>query len=615
MQVFSSSFHQRMAPTWAYVIFIALASFDMDIDRKKQLTRVLDIVLSIIGLLSFGLLIANFGFSLKEHHHNWVLLGFEGIVVVFVIQEIFRWVLASSWWESIKNRWLEFGFSVILLTSLLSKGRIEDYIEPMTNLEINDIFLMYLGITQLILFSAQLVRFLRRFTLSAKLEFTPARIFVISFMFPIFIGTLLLKLPKASLTEISWLDALFTATSAVCVTGLTTFDISQNLTPLGQTLVCILFQIGGLGIMTLTMSFGLLFSGGLGVKERIVLGDLLAEERMGEVGSLLLKVTLFTFAFEGVGAALLYTSRGGLWTDFDFVAFASAVFHSISAFCNAGFSLLPSSLHEPIIRDNWMYSIVIMVLIVLGGLGFPVLMNLIDWIRSRRRSWYQGKVLLRVPTKLVLYTTFILITGGALFVYFAETASSFEGLSTAEKIRQSLFLSITSRTAGFNLWPTQDLGLVSCIVVIFLMWIGGSPMSTAGGIKTLTFAVSFLNLKAVALGQKNIEVFNREIAFSSVSRSYAIILGSVLILTLSSLLLIVLEPKHPTLDVVFEAVSAFSTVGLSRGITIDLSQGGKMVIIFLMFTGRIGVLTFLGSLFNQKTHYNHKLLKESIPIS
>lgn len=604
-----------MAPFGPYVIFSELASFDMNLDTKQKLVQALDILLSIIGLLSFALLIANFGFHLKDQHYTWVLRGFESIVVVFVMQEVLRWFLAASWWESIKNRWLEFGFALLLFTSLISKGRIEDYIEPMTNLEINDVFLIYLGLSQLILFSAQFVRFIRGRRFLSRLELTPSRLFVISFMIPIAIGTLLLKLPKASINGISWLDALFTATSAVCVTGLSTIDISQGLTSLGQGFVAMLIQIGGLGIMTLTMSFGLLFSGGLGVKERIVLGDILAEERIGEVGNLLLKVTLFTFSIEFIGALFLYSSRGGLWADFDFTAFASAVFHSISAFCNAGFSLFSQSLADPIIQANWIYSSAIMVLIVLGGLGFPVLMNLMDWMRSRRRSWYQGKVLLRVPTKLVLYTTLILIIGGSVFIYLAESSASFAGLSLIEKIRHSLFLSVTSRTAGFNLWPTEDLSLVACMILIFLMWIGGSPMSTAGGIKTLTFAVSALNLKAVAMGRKNIEVFNREITTSSVSRSFAIILGSIMFITAGSLLLIVLQPQHSTLDVVFEAVSAFSTTGLSRGITAELGNGGKSVIIFLMFTGRIGILIFLGSLFSRREKYNYKLLKESIPIS
>lgn len=587
----------------------------MDLEKKNRILSLLDVLLSFIGLMSFALLIAHFGFYLEEEHHRWVLLGFEAIVILFVFQEIIRWGLAPHWWYHLKNRWLEFVFAVILTTSLISKGRLRDFIEPLTDIEINDLFLIYLGVSQLILFSAQAVRVLRNFSWSSKVVLTPPRVFILSFMAPIGVGTLLLKLPKASLTGISWLDAFFTATSAVCVTGLTTFDISQLLTPLGQFFVLALIQIGGLGIMTLTMSFGLLFSGSLGIKERIVLGDLLSEERIGEVGNLLLRVTLFTFTIEAIGAIMLYTSRGWEWAEFNVRAFAHAVFHSVSAFCNAGFSLFTQSLYDPAVRDNWTYSSTIMILIILGGLGFPVLLNLWEWLLSRRRSWYQGKILLRVPTKLVLYTTGILILVGTLVFYFTEGPASFASLSLAEKLRHSLFLSVTSRTAGYNLWPTEELSLVTCVAVIFLMWVGGSPMSTAGGIKTLTFAVAFLNIKAVATGQKTIEIFNREISFGSVSRSYAIILGSILILIFGSTALIILEPQMKPLDLIFEAASAYGTTGLSRGVTAELSSWSKTIIIFLMFTGRVGVLIFLGSLFKPKPDYKHKLLKEAIPIS
>lgn len=585
-----------------------------DLTRNQRVTKYLDRFVFLLGIASFAAFIVLFGFPMQPEFQYLLHLAIYGIGIFFIGQEVFRLFMAHQLMSHMKLRWVELVFVGLMLVSLLAY-RIMAVTLPFEQDFLLNAAVGYLAVTQLFIFMTQGIRFLREIEIFSRFELAPSTLMVISFLIPIFGGTLLLKLPNATVSGISWIDALFTATSAVCVTGLVVVDTATAFTPLGQTIIFSLFQIGGLGIMTISMSFGFLFSRGLAVKERLLFSEILAEEKLGRIGRLLIQVTFFTFSVEILGAFLLYSARDGSFSQFNSGLFLNSVFHSVSAFCNAGFSLFSAGLYDSSVRDNGAYSYIIIGLITMGGLGFPVVNNLANYFRDKLNKVRSARTLLTSQTKMVLVTSALLaIVGTSIFVIM-EGEASFSGLSLLEKVRHSLFLSVAARTAGYNIWPTDLLSVESIIFMMFLMWIGGSPMSTAGGIKTLTFAVAWLNFTAILRGAKRVIVFGREVADETIQKSYAIIFGSILTVVGGSLLLVMLQPDMDRVDLFFEVVSAFGTVGLSRGVTADLSTASKLLISIIMFVGRLGILVVLNSFYRRYKEPPYEYLKESISIS
>jgi potassium uptake TrkH family protein len=460
---------------------------------------------------------------------------------------------------------------------------------------------------------AVVIKIVRRNYLLSRIKLHPGALFAISFGIMIFIGSLLLMMPKATVhgSEFSYLNSLFTSTSAVCVTGLIVVDTATQFTLLGKIIILILIQIGGLGVMTITTFFALFFGSGLSYRFRIVIGDLMSEESIGEVSSLLKRIALFTFIIELIATANLYLSLGGNFLPLNKGLLFNSAFHSVSAFCNAGFSLYSSNLMDSIILHNFWFNFNIMILIILGGIGFPVLVNLTRSFskENRRRKWSDR---LNINTKIVLKTTAILLVAGSVIVFFTDLTSPYIGSNWFEKIYNSIFLSITSRTAGFNTIAMESITPAAALIVIVLMWIGASPNSTGGGIKTSTFAVAVMYLFTYIRGKDRLNIYWREIDMLTIRKAFMIILASLIVLFSSTFLLIWIEPDKNLLDLLFEATSAISTVGLSRDVTFHLGTGGKWVIIALMFMGRIGILTFFLSFFKPKLEPKYKFPKENI---
>ncbi len=581
----------------------------------EKISGQLDQLVVFLGVICLGIFILLYGFPLEAEWQYLLEISLYVIAVSFLFQEILRVIFSPGIIRHFIQRRVEWFFLILLSLTLFAESIVEYFfpgvLEPR---DLRNLAIGYLALTQLIIFFAQAIRIVRESRISSKIEMTASRLMVVSFIVPIIIGSLLLKLPNATVNGISWVDALFTATSAICVTGLTVLDTSAAFTPLGKTIIALLLQIGGLGIMTITMSFGFLFASGLAVRERILFSELLAEDRLGRIGKLLIQVTFFTFVVEMIGALSLYYALKGTFTEFDLYAFLNSVFHSISAFCNAGFSLFQNGLHHGVIKDNALYSFVIMGLVIVGGLGYPIFNNIYHAFMDRWTKKRASRTLLKSYTKLVLVATGILLLAGTVLIFLSEGSHSFVNMSWFEKLRQSLFLAVASRTAGYNIWPTEALSIETCLILFFLMWVGGAPMSTAGGIKTVTLAIAWLNLTAALRGAQKIYIFGREVAEESIHRSYAIVFGSILLIGLSSLLLIVLEPNQSRLDLVFEVVSAFSTVGLTRGLTGELSDPGKLLLATLMFVGRLGFITVLNSFYRKYLPPRHRVLKENIPI-
>jgi trk system potassium uptake protein TrkH len=411
----------------------------------------------------------------------------------------------------------------------------------------------------------------------------PTQVLVLGFASMIIMGALLLTLPVASSTgeSIGFLNALFEATSAVCVTGLVVVDTGDDLSLFGQLVIITLIQMGGLGFMTMATMVFLLLGKRITLRERLVIQEALNEFKLQGVVRLTRNIIGITFLIEGIGAlilALRFVPMYGWGKGLYF-----SVFHAISAFCNAGFDLMGGYRSFTDFTDDFIVNFTIMGLIVCGGLGFSVLL---DIYRNRHfRKW-------SLHTKLVVCVTAALITMGALFFFIVEfnNPATLGSQNWRGKILGALFQSVTPRTAGFNTIDQASLTNASKFMTIILMFIGASPAGTGGGIKTTTASVILLAVLSVIKGRRDVEVFGRRISYAIVNRALAIAVISFILLVSVSMVLSLLEP-YPLVDVLFETASALGTVGLATFNNSDLSDISKIFIIMTMFAGRVGPLT------------------------
>lgn len=473
-------------------------------------------------------------------------------------------------------------------------------------------------------YAALILIFIREFSaLKINLRQTginPAQLFILSFLSLILIGTLLLMLPNSTYNGITFLDALFTATSAVCVTGLIVVDTATYFTPLGQTIILVLIQIGGLGIMTFASYFSYFFSGGYSYENQLYLRDLTSSEKLSEVFETIKKVIFVTFTIEAIGAFLIFqTLDKTIIPDF-YERVYFAVFHAVSAFCNAGFSTLTNNLFEEGFRFNYPLQLVIIVLFVTGGIGFPIVFNLFRYLKYQAQRLFSQKPahrpwVVNINTRIVLITTAFLILFGSVFFFIFEYNGALAEHGLGGKIVTAIFGGTTPRTAGFNTVDMTALSLPTIMIIFLLMWIGASPASTGGGIKTSAFAVAFLNAVSLAKGKDRTEIYRREISNNSVERAFAIMFLSLLVIGAGVFLISVFDSDKQLLGIAFECFSAFGTVGLSVGITGSLSNPGKFVIILLMFIGRVGALTLFIAVMKKEIYKSYKYPTEEILIN
>jgi trk system potassium uptake protein TrkH len=447
--------------------------------------------------------------------------------------------------------------------------------------------------------------------LNHLLNIHPTQAIVLGFATIILIGAVLLNLPIASKDgqSIGFLNALFTATSAVCVTGLVVVDTYTHWTVFGQIIILTLIQIGGLGFMTMATLLSFVLRRRITLKERLLIVESLNQYNIQGVVKLIQRILIGTLIFEGAGAIILSLR---FIPDFGVVnGTYKGIFHAISAFCNAGFDLMGeyqqfSSLTMYV--DDLIVNLVVMSLIVIGGLGFAV------WDDVYRAKNFRG---LQLHTKLVLSITGALLVFGFIFFFLMEfnNPATLKPLNIKGKVLASMFQSVTIRTAGFNTINQPDMTNASVFVTMFLMFIGGSPGSTAGGIKTATVGVLIFTVLAVIKGKEDIELFERRINHSIALRALAITAISVVLVVTVTVILSIF--KDATLvEVLFEAISAFGTVGLSLGITPSLSDISKLALIITMFLGRVGVLTMALALASRthKAHSKYRYLEDKVMV-
>lgn len=419
---------------------------------------------------------------------------------------------------------------------------------------------------------------------------SPEYLLLSTFAVLIGIGTLLLMVPISTTHGITPVDALFTSTSASCVTGLIVVDTPNAFTFFGQLVILILIQVGGLGIMTLTTFFALISGRRITLRDRIVAASSLNVNRYGGILRLIIAVIRYTFLIESSGAMVLFFRFYQYFPNRPLYALWQSIFHSVSAFCNAGFSLFSNSLEN--FAGDPLINITIMALIILGGLGFAV----ISEIEINKLRWHK----MTLNTKIVLSTTFFLVISG-FFVLFVVNYSYFRNRMSLGNIAWvSIFQAVTPRTAGFDTYSIANLPTPAQLVIIFLMFVGGSPGSTAGGIKTTTFATLVLGTVGFFRGKDEIAFLGKNISHVSFKKSVTVFFLSMLVLFVGLFTLGITDPNLPFKSLLFETFSAFGTVGLDLGITSKLSDAGKMTIILMMYTGRMGVVAVFTTFLKKK---------------
>lgn len=420
----------------------------------------------------------------------------------------------------------------------------------------------------------------------------PAQVLVLGFAGTIILGTLILMLPISSANghPTSFINSFFTSTSAVCVTGLVVVDTGTYWSVFGKTVILLLIQIGGLGFMTMATSIAIILGKKISLRNRLIMQEALNQFSISGVIRLTQYIILTTLGIEFVGALLLsmrFIPQFGFKNGFYY-----AVFHSVSAFCNAGFDIMGNGVSLMQYVSDPLVSVVIMFLIILGGLGFSVIVDIGRTKNIRKLSLH---------SKLALSMTFSLIMTGfiAVFVFEMKNPDTLGPLNLGGKVLASLFHSVTPRTAGFNTLNTARLTLPTLLFTILFMLIGGSPGSTAGGIKTTTIGVIFLKVRAVIKGSDDVEFAHRRISKDTINRALAVFFIAITAFVLVTVLLTITEKNASLESVLFEAMSALGTVGLSMGLTPSLSLAGKIVIAIAMFFGRLGPLTIVLALSNR----------------
>jgi trk system potassium uptake protein TrkH len=535
------------------------------------------------------------------------------LLCVFIAEKIVRLFNASSKTEFFRANWYEIPLLLALAVAIIGAGRWFGEVDSEVILHIA------VGIYLVLQVVIKVCRTVVNLAASGR---SPTRTLIVSFLVLIVSGAGLLMLPRASATEnLSFVDAMFTATSATCVTGLIVKDTGNDFSLMGQLVILSLIQLGGLGIVVFGAVFALLLGQALSLRERVAMQDLLSARTLGRISNMIVFIFAGTFLIEAVGAVSLL----GMWDDAPgwignvHQRWFCSIFHSISAFCNAGFSLFDDSFIS--YNRAWGVYLVICPLIVLGGLGFGVLYDLAHIATDRVRRFFkrlfvkQYRFSMEAPTrmqlqsKIVLSVSLFLIVFGTLAILLFERYTNNTNPVENVGVGDAFFQSITARTTGFNTVDISKLSASSRFILILLMFIGGSPGSTAGGIKTVTLAVVIMTVVAALRKRQEVEMYKRSIRIVVVGRAITVTLLFVVVLFAATLALSITENANgfSMAEVMFEASSALGTVGLTTGITPSLTTAGKLIIIAVMLIGRLGPLTLLAALtFNLKpAQYNY----------
>ena len=583
----------------------------MQVRRAKlqsSFMLVLNVIMAIVAVLAIASLIIDVGgFDLsadvteKLDLLNWI------IIAIFVTETFIKWAFQRLRLMYLRRNWPNFALIslFLVLLAVIRYASTSPQISSLLHRVNLSVARAYIVIVQSYILGNLLLRAISTGPRVAKMNLPAAQIVVFSFLFVILAGTGLILLPAATATgKVSFVDALFTATSATCVTGLIVVDTGSYFSQFGQIVILLLIQIGGLGLMTTTAFFSLILGRGMSVKESVLMSDVLSSKTLSRISHLIISILTLTFVFEAIGVLSFCFS----WSNVESFEHGSVVyysiFHSVSAFCNAGFSLFRDSFEG--FKGSFAHNMTLISLIVIGGLGFTVIMNLFRFGIFKRER-------LSLQTKLVLVVTAALIVTGSTLVLVTEWSNSLSELPLSTKLMAAYFQSVTPRTAGFNTINIGRLTNACYFLMMILMFIGASPGSTGGGIKTSTFGIFLGSIWSMLKGRSSVEIFKRNVPRDVVNKALSVIILALMLLSVFGFVLLLTQEAHPV-HILFELFSAFGTVGLSAGITPHLTVLGKIIIIITMFIGRIGPLTLALAIGQRRESVAYEYPDEAVMI-
>lgn len=580
----------------------------------KRADYVVNTLSVLAAVLSLGNVIWQIGFNLSADSAQWLITANKCLIGLYALIQIYR--LGSSLIQTRRATTWQLAYMAALWTYVL-------YDPTGTSLE----WIGYRYVVDAVLVVAASydvstfgMSFLTR-------RSSPTMLFAGSFVIFIMLGTGLLLMPRCHYDDLTFLQALFTSTSALCVNGLSVVDVATGFTHFGQVVIITLVQIGGLGVMTFTCFFALSMSSKGSLHGSMVIKDIVSADNISDIFQTLKHIMYVTFIIEGLSVWVLYYYFRDVFPgapQADVIFFA--IFHGISAFCNAGITNIEGGLANPSIIHSNLLHVTIAATVVFGGAGFPVQSAAINWVKTRLVNLFHRLTgrglalgtsnlrLINASNRLTFYTHMILLVVGTLFFLVSESGHSQAGHSFTERLTDSFFMSACARTAGFAYADILTVAGPTAIMFILLMWIGCAPMSTGGGIKVTTFAIGVLNLRSVLQGRDSIEIFGRRISPVSIQKAFAAIALSVIAVLVSTVVLKLLMPDTELSRLCFESFSALSTVGLTMDLTPNLSHAAQLVIIVDMFIGRIGIMAFLLIFITPGTPKRYKYPLENIMI-
>ena len=562
---------------------------------KEAVLLIFRIQSSLVAMMAVGLLIYIIGFPQNDETRNIEIFFMKFLFGFYIVNYLVRFLYTFEPKKFLRTTWLELTLVILLTLEALSTQLFE---KPLVRTMLNVIgygqfLFIYHIILQFILLILLVIDLAKASTLLDLINLQAGTMFILSFIVLILGGTVMLMLPEMTSDHhgADWMTALFTSTSAGCVTGLTVVDVATFFSLKGQLVLMVLIQLGGLNIISFATFFASLYSKGTGIKHHSMMQDFFSSGSLLDAKTLLRQIILLSFLIEGIGAILIFS----LWDPA--IQFSSllqkiyySVFHSVAAFNNAGFSLFTNNLYEPVLRQSYILHLTIGGLVFFGSLGFSTIRDVFGIQAMRERMRLPWKKFL-LSSQISLYSSLILVVFGAVIFYMIEKDSVLTGQKTFEAAITSVFQSVTCRTAGFNSVDLAVLAVPTLILMIFLMFVGASSGSTGGGIKTSTFTLIFVSAIATLRGKRNLELFRHNIAWELLNKAFTIFIFSASFIFTATFFLSILEPEIDILRLLFEEVSAFATVGLTTGITPGLSDASKYILIVSMFVGRIGTLT------------------------
>lgn len=571
--------------------------------HKDQIQRVLRVCSLVVSIVTIACIFCYHGLFITPQTKNLIRWMVHASLFFYVIKYFVLLFYSLHRTKYIQQSWIEFIIILLLILQFISVHFFHIDIVDAQNFE--NIYLIFIQFYFLIIVLVELAKASGSL---GKYHLSPPILMVASFLFLIAIGTILLMMPRMTTNGISFIDALFTATSASCITGLSVVSTSACFTFKGQVVILMLIQLGGMSILSFATFFSTFLSRSMvGLRYQYMIRDMMSADRLSDSVGLLRSIVLTTFIIEAAGVAFLFTywkSTGFFISDKQNLFFS--IFYTVSAFNNGGFVLIDDSLLNLGVPGSYFPQVVIMALVFLGGIGFLTIRDFFSYRYIRERNKYHWKSLMP-QTKIVLYVTFTIIIIGSILFFLLEYNNTLKDINgLGDKLFTTVFQVVTCRTSGFNVLDINLMHISTIILILVAIFIGGSPSSTGGGIKTTTLFIVIRSVIATVKGKKNIEFDHKAISPSMVEKAMTILMMSGAFILVSCFLLTVVQPDVQLLHALFETSSAFTTCGLSTGECANWNWMAKLILIVNMYCGRVGTLTLAFALTRHKKESPHQ---------